>query len=94
MIDRSFGIWANNVDVHAPVGLISTNDTVYFTWQDSRNGTDEGSAEDTYFATVRHAQDDGGDAGGVSRWLVVGAGLAAGMGVAMLVFVVSKRCSS
>ena len=93
-INRAYGIWSNNADVHAPVGLISTDDRVYITWQDSRNGTNEGSAEDTYFASVHMngppasdvalaneaAKDDG-----VPTWLLIGAGAAIGMGVAMLV---------
>lgn len=91
MINRAFGIWSNNVDVHAPVGLISTDDTVYLTWQDSRAGVSvTNSAEDVYFATVRlngpervAAADEDGE--GVPRWLLVAAGLAAGMGLAMAV---------
>ena len=93
MIDRRYGIWSNNVDVHAPVGLISTDETVYLTWQDSRNGTNDGSAEDTYFATVRHTseaaatdEDDDPD-----TWLLVGMGLLLGMGLAMLVAVGARR---
>ncbi|MGH9224663.1 MAG: hypothetical protein ACRD2W_12995 [Acidimicrobiales bacterium] len=99
-INRAFGIWSNNVDVHAPVGLISTDERVYFTWQDSRNGTNDGSAEDTYFASVyingpppadeaeaRAAADDDG----VPRWLLVAAGAAMGMGVAMLVLLATGR---
>ncbi|MGH9269184.1 MAG: sialidase family protein, partial [Acidimicrobiales bacterium] len=91
MIDRRFGIWSNNVDVHAPVGLISTDDTVYFTWQDSRNGTTpEGSAEDTYFASA-HFNELGATGDPVAEddddapaWLLIGGGLALGMGVAMV----------
>ncbi len=90
MIDRRFGIWSNNVDVHAPVAMVSTDETVYLAWQDSRNGTHDGSAEDTYFATVRHPVGAGGDEG-VARWLLVVTGLLIGMGAAMLLVLVVGR---
>ncbi len=92
MIDRRYGIWSNNVDVHAPVGLTSTDETAYLTWQDSRNGTNDGSAEDTYFATVRHtSQAINDDDDGVDNWLLIGMGVLLGMGVAMLVAVGARR---
>ncbi|MEW6154658.1 MAG: hypothetical protein AB1673_11810 [Actinomycetota bacterium] len=98
-IDRSFGIWSNNVDVHAPSGLVSTNEAVYMTWQDSRNGTNvDGSAEDTYFASVYMNGPPAPDAftsaasgRDIPSWLLVGAGAAAGMGVAMLVLLALSR---
>ena len=98
MIDRRYGVWSINTHIHAPVGMVSTDDTVYLTWQDSRNGTHDGSAEDVYFATVRMhgtpvaAGDVEDDDSGVPRPLLIGAGLAGGMGLAMLVlFAISRR---
>jgi hypothetical protein len=98
IIDRRFGIWQGNADIHGPTGIFSTDDVVYFTWQDSRNGHNLGSADDTYFATLRMngpelavgaEADDDDD---VPGWLLVGSGLAVGMGLAMLVvFAVSRR---
>jgi hypothetical protein len=98
IIDRRFGIWQGNADIHGPTGIASTDDTVYFTWQDSRNGHDIGSADDTYFASlhmhglnpaVRAAAEDDD---GVPSWLLVGAGLAIGMGISMvLASIVSRR---
>jgi hypothetical protein len=98
IIDRRFGIWQNNADIHGPTGIVSTDDAVYFTWQDSRNGTNTGSADDTYFAAVHlHgpvlAAGAGTDDSGVPRPVLVGAGLAVGMGLAMLVVAVAGRRS-
>jgi len=95
-IDRRFGIWQGNADIHGPTGIISTDDVVYFTWQDSRNGTNDASADDTYFASLRlHgptlAVAAEKEDSGVPRPVLIGAGLAIGMGLAMLVvFAVSR----
>jgi hypothetical protein len=100
IIDRRYGIWQGNADIHGPTGIISTDDTVYFTWQDSRNGHGVGSSDDTYFASLHlsgptlatgtAAADD--DDGGVPGPILIGAGLAIGMGLAMaVVYLVSRR---
>jgi hypothetical protein len=99
IIDRRFGIWQGNADIHGPTGIVSADDAVYFTWQDSRAGTHTGSAEDTYFAKVSlHGPElaagtqDGKDDDGVPAPVLIGSGLAIGMGLAMLVvFAVSRR---
>ncbi|MDQ4090763.1 MAG: glycoside hydrolase [Actinomycetota bacterium] len=97
IIDRRFGIWQGNADIHGPTGIISTDDTVYFAWQDSRNGHHTGSADDTYFASLHLygapaavAQQDDDD--GVPRPLLIAAGLAIGMGLSMIVvYAMSRR---
>jgi hypothetical protein len=99
IIDRRFGIWQGNADIHGPTGIVSTDDTVYFAWQDSRNGHNTGSADDTYFASLHlygieraavAGADDDDD--GVPRPLLIAAGLAIGMGLAMIVvYAVSRR---
>jgi hypothetical protein len=98
IIDRRFGIWQGNADIHGPTGIISTDDAVYFAWQDSRNGTNStGSADDTYFAKVGlHGPELAAGAPkedtGVPTPILIGAGLAIGMGLAMLiVFGASRR---
>ena len=98
IIDRRFGIWQGNADIHGPTGITSTDDAVYFTWQDSRNGHDLASADDTYFASlylhgIEQAAGTGADDDdGVPSWLLIGAGLAIGMGVSMVVVsMVSRR---
>ncbi len=37
-IDRSVGVWSNNVGSAAPVGIISDDDVVSFAWHDTRAG--------------------------------------------------------
>lgn len=98
IIDRRYGIWQGNADIHGPTGITSADDAVYFTWQDSRAGTHEGSADDTYFASVQlygtplAAGTQDTDDGGVPTPVLIGAGLAGGMGLAMLlVFVAGRR---
>ena len=96
IIDRTYGVWSNNNHVHGPIGIVSTDDVAYITWQDSRNGTNIGSADDTYFATVVFEEPGGSGGGddddGVPGPVLLGAGVALGMGVAMmLVFLLSRR---
>lgn len=86
LIDRRVGVWSNRVHIHAPVGIVSTNDVVYFTWQDTRNGNSEMQAEDVYFATLPLTASAPVVAGssGVPLWALAAAGVAVGMGVAAL----------
>jgi hypothetical protein len=96
IIDRRYGLWSNNSHIHAPIGIVSTDDAAYITWQDSRNGTNDASADDTYFATVRltgtvQAVGDEQEDSGVPRPILVLAGLAGGMGLAMALVAVAGR---
>ncbi len=86
-IDRSIGVWSNNVDSKFNLGIASTNDSVYFAWQDTRNGKPEFQAEDVYAASLKldgpvprstESEDR------VPAWLVLAAGLGLGMGIAGL----------
>jgi len=52
IIDRNIGVWSNNSHIHANVGIASGPDTVYFAWQDTRNGNATTNTEDIYFASV------------------------------------------
>jgi len=97
IIDRNYGVWSNNNHVHGPLGIVSTDDAAYITWQDSRNGTNAASADDTYYASVLF-RDRASVApaakkeSGAPRPLLFVAGVAIGMGVAMLaVFVLARR---
>lgn len=35
-IDRSKGVWSNNIDSKFNVGVTATGDNVFFAWQDTR----------------------------------------------------------
>ncbi|MDQ3641778.1 MAG: glycoside hydrolase [Actinomycetota bacterium] len=93
-IDRSLGVWSNNVNASVATGMASTDSEVYFTWQDARAGANEGESEDVYFATLKR---DGSvlpanDEESVPGWLGIGAGLALGLGIGMvLVGVIARR---
>ena len=83
--DRSIGVWSNNVDSHFNVGVASTKDSVYFAWQDSRNGSRETDAEDVYVASLKRS-----GSAVVSRssaspaWGLIVSGVAVGLGLAMV----------
>ncbi|MDQ4070011.1 MAG: glycoside hydrolase, partial [Actinomycetota bacterium] len=90
-IDRSIGVWSNNVNSAAPVGITSTDDVVYVAWQDTRNGDPLTQAEDVYVASARLGPDRSTPAEGTPRWLLAAAGVAAGMAVAMLAVLLVRR---
>lgn len=82
-IDRSVGVWP--MDSKFNVGISSTNAGVYFAWQDTRNAIRNTDAEDVYATTlVLKAQTKRSGSRSVPAWLLVGAGLAVGMGITML----------
>jgi len=94
MADRSIGVWSNNVHSHFTVGIASADDGVYFAWQDTRNGNSVTNSEDIYFASLlRDAAPVSVEGGSdVPGWVLTGAGVAVGMGVAMLlVFLAARR---
>jgi hypothetical protein len=51
-IDRSKGVWSNNIDSKFNVGVAATDDDVYFAWQDTRNALGETGSEDIYTSSV------------------------------------------
>jgi hypothetical protein len=51
-IDRSIGVYSNGIDSKTNVGIASTNEEVYFAWQDSRNADRELQPEDIYAAAL------------------------------------------
>lgn len=93
IIDREIGVWSNNSHIHGHVGVASTNEAVYFAWQDTRNGDPELQSEDVYFASLkREGLVSASERGavlqadtGVSLWLLLVAVLIAGMGLSMLI---------
>ncbi len=92
-IDRSIGVWSNNIDSRFNVGLDSSNDAAYVAWQDSRNGRPDTDAEDIYFASVHldGATTNETEEPGLPWWALSGAGLVLGMGIAMVAVVAVTR---
>lgn len=91
LIDRTVGVWSNNVHSHSNVGIASTGTSVYFAWQDSRNAG-AGGAEDIYFAAVKFPVDEEEDDDPVPAWAVIGAAAAIGMGLTIVfALAISRR---
>lgn len=89
-IDRSIGIWGNNIGSHTNVGVASLDDGVYITWQDSRNADPEAQPEDVYMAKLPMSDASAVGAtvdssGSALLWALLGAGAALGLGGAALV---------
>lgn len=84
-IDRSMGVWSNNIDSKFNVGIASTDDAVYIAWQDTRNAIRDTDAEDVYMSSVRLNGVPAAVTGSaVPWWALMGAGLALGMGISMV----------
>lgn len=85
-MDRSVGVWSNNIDSNHNVGLASTDDAVYVAWQDSRNANPELQPEDVYLASLQRpeALATTREASAVPgwAWALVGADLGAGLAMA------------
>ena len=86
-------MWSNNVNASVAVGVASTNETVYFGWQDARAGANETQSEDVYFASLHL---DGSSVPvrteSSPRWPQVAAGTAFGLGMGMvLAWTVTRR---
>lgn len=87
LIDRNIGVWSNNVHSHYNVAIASSDAQVFVAWQDTRNGDADTNSEDIYFASVAWDADElvaVSGSSGVSPWVTGVAGLALGMGVAMV----------
>lgn len=85
--DRTLGAW--KYDSKFNVGITSSDDAVYFAWQDPRNAIGDTDAEDVYAASLAldgsTTDGSGSSEGGVPVWLLLGAGVAIGMGLTMVV---------
>jgi hypothetical protein len=84
-IDRSVGVWGNDINSKFNMGIASDRRGVYLAWQDSRNAVGESHSEDVYSAAVwlEGAQPVlSGGSTATPAWLLLGAGLALGLGAA------------
>lgn len=92
-IDRSIGIWDNNIGSHHNVGVTSLAGGAYFAWQDTRNADPVAQPEDVYMAKLVMAGDTVAGAslftGSALMWSLLGTG--AGLGLAGLLLVVGLR---
>ena len=77
------------------MGVASRNDSVYFAWQDSRNGSRETQSEDVYTSSLLFDDVTGAsDSAGVPGWLLLGAGLAGGMALSIVIaWALARRTS-
>lgn len=84
-IDRSKGVWSNNIDSKFNVGVAATDDEVHFAWQDTRNALGETGSEDIYTSAVPLAPAAAGGSGsGIPGWTLLLTGVfGLGLGVAM-----------
>lgn len=96
-IDRSIGVYSNRIASVTNMGIASSNEEVYFAWQDSRNANRELQPEDVYAAV--YALESGtlavASSSTVPRWWVLGAVLLLGLGLGTVVsWLLSRRARS
>jgi hypothetical protein len=87
-IDRTVGVWGNNIASQDNVGIDSDDEDVYFAWQDTRNADPRLQAEDIYTAKLARsaASVESGDGGGSNViWALLGGGGALALGGLLLV---------
>jgi hypothetical protein len=92
-IDRSKGVWSNNIDSKFNVGVAATNDNVFFAWQDTRNALGETGSEDIYTSSVPLTPVTvGGSDSGIPGWTLLLTGLfGLGLGVVVSWLLIRRR---
>jgi hypothetical protein len=86
-IDRSKGVWSNNIDSKFNVGVAATNDEVFFAWQDTRNAVGQSDNEDIYESSIQLTSTTSSRDKGIPGWTLFGTGalgLGLGIGIAWL----------
>lgn len=87
-IDRSVGIWGNNIESHYNVGIASTDTAIYVAWQDSRNGNPTTQSEDIYTSSLKlpgATIDSALPPADTPVWPFLVVGIVVGLGVAMAI---------
>lgn len=94
-IDRSIGVYSNRIDSKTNVGITSTDEKVYFAWQDSRNANRDRQPEDIYAATLAFdpATLSVASSSAVPRWWVLAAFLLLGLGLGTVIASLLSRRS-
>ncbi len=95
-IDRSIGVYSNNVDSKTNVGITSTDDQVYFAWQDSRNADRELQPEDVYSASLAlNGLTSAASSSSLPRWWALSAVLLLGLGLGTAIsWLLSRRAKA
>lgn len=95
-IDRSIGVYSNNIDSKTNIGLASGDDEVHFAWQDSRNADRERQPEDVYTANLLlEGAVMNSSASAFPRIMVLGAVLVLGLGLGLFGgWLLSRRARS
>ncbi|MGH9277677.1 MAG: sialidase family protein [Acidimicrobiales bacterium] len=90
-IDRSKGVWSNNIDSKFNVGIAATDDVVHFAWQDTRNAIGQSDSEDIYAASIPLTAASTGGEEGIPGWTLFGtAALGLGLGIC-IAWLVARR---
>lgn len=93
-IDRSKGVWSNNIDSKFNVGVAATNDDVYFAWQDTRNAIGQTDSEDIYTSSLplHGSEVTVVKSGGIPGWTLALTGLfGLGVGVVLAALLMRRR---
>jgi hypothetical protein len=93
-IDRSKGVWSNNIDSKFNVGVAATDNDVFFAWQDTRNAIGETGSEDVYMSSLPLHGTEAviTKSGGIPGWTLAFTGLfGLGLGVVAAGYLMRRR---
>ena len=90
-IDRTIGSW-NNLDVMAPIAVVSSKEGAVVAWSDTRNGNAISNTQDIFTSTVTFGKAEPRRVTGFEAGVV---GVLTGLGLAMcLALLLSRRQSA
>ncbi len=92
-IDRSKGVWSNNIDSKFNVGIAATDESVYFAWQDTRNAIGQTDSEDVYASSISLTGSTVAPSDeGIPGWTLFAAGaFGLGLGICIAWLLVRRR---